>query len=341
MRYLYFVIAIFFVSKTYAQIGGKSEFKSLDLPSSPVATALGGTAMVSTKGDINTALENPSLLDSSINKNIAFNNSFYIAGSNYGLFGYGFSTKKAGNFLGSIHYISFGNLTGTDIYGNSTGNFRAGDYTLSMGYGRNAGRFYYGANLKFIYSHIESYHAIGLGADIAATYYNQDKDFTLSFIAKNIGYQLVGYTKQNRSMLPLNLSLGISKKFDGIPVKIGVIAHNLQSPILSYQFEDFGNQDFFNLDNSNKDIPFLDKMFRHLVFNTEVYIAKVFTIRLGYNHLQRKDAGLATKRGLSGISAGAGFKIKQFSIDYGFSSYHVSAASNHLGLVVNLKQFGM
>lgn len=341
MRFIYFILILFLYFNGFSQVGGKTEFKSLDLPLSPVATGLGGAAMVSSESNMNRALENPSMIDSNINNKLSFNNAFYIAGSNYGSFGYGFSTPKTGNFLASLHYITFGSFTGTDINGNILGNFRAGDYTLSMGYGRNKGKFYYGANLKFIYSHIETYHAMGLGVDLAATYFNPDKSFMLSLLVKNLGYQLVGYVNNNRSMLPLNLSLGLSKKFEGLPVRVGVIAHNLQSPKISYAVDEFGNQDFFSFDNSNNDIAFLDKMFRHLIFNTEVYIAKVFTLRLGYNHLQRKEAGLSTKRGFAGISVGAGFKIKQFSIDYGFSNYHVSASSNHLGMIIDLNQFGM
>lgn len=341
MRTLLFALFLLWYSAGFTQVGGKTVFRSLGLPSTPVATGLGGVAMVSSEENMNMAFENPSMIDSNINNRLSFNNAFFLAGSNYGSFGYGFSTRRAGNFLASVNYITFGNFTGTDINGNILGNFRAGDFTISMGYGRNKGKFHYGANLKIIYSHIETYHAMGIGADIALTYYNKEKDFILTLMGKNLGYQLIGYVNNNRSLLPVNITMGLSKKFEGLPIRVGVIAHNLQSPKVSYAVDSQGNQDFFNFDNSGGDMAFLDKMFRHLIFNTEVYIAKVFTLRLGYNHLQRKEAGLSTKRGFAGISVGAGFKIKQFSIDYGFSNYHVSASSNHLGMIIDLNQFGL
>ncbi len=322
-----------------AQIGGNSTLASLQLTTSPIATSLGGSAFSLTNGDIGIAVENPALIDSTIDRQLAFNNAFYIASSNYGAFMYGHTFKRAGSFTGALKYISFGKFDGRDVSGVSTGEFRAGDYTFSVGYGNNFKSFRYGVNAKLFYSHLEEYHSLGFAFDASIAYHNPEKNLILSILGANIGAQLKAYNGNNREKIPMNISIGFSKRFKNLPFRLNIIAHNLQEPILSYEFEN-EEEDAFGFDNGNTEATVLDKVFRHLIFGGEIFIAKVLIVRAGYNHLRRKDAGLESKKGLAGISLGAGIHIKQFKIDYGFAKYHQAANNHHVGITVNLNEFG-
>jgi len=42
---------------------------------------------------------------------------------------------------------------------------------------------------------------------------------------------------------------------------------------------------------------------------------------------------------LAGFSFGAGFKIKQFRIDYGHQVYHIAGGVNHIGISTSFQEF--
>ena len=71
-------------SNLSAQIGGSEIFEFLELPGSARVTALAGSAIAVLDDDINLSLGNPALINASMDKQIAFNHSFHLAGSNHG-----------------------------------------------------------------------------------------------------------------------------------------------------------------------------------------------------------------------------------------------------------------
>jgi len=334
------ILIIAVITPVQAQLGGTSTFKALALPSTPRITALGGNAIGVYNGDINTSIDNPALIQESIHRQLSFSNNFYFAGIQYGDLAYAHHFERAGNFAFSMKYISYGKMDGRDVSGNFTGNFRAGDYVMTTGYGGvYKENWLYGANVKLIYSHLESYHSFEIAIDLAGAWHNEEKQFTFTAILKNAGLQLVSYTGDEREPLPLDLSIGLSKRFKNIPVRLSVVVHNLQKPNLAY--EDPNAQGSVNIfgESESTDIGVVDKIFRHFVFGTEIDIAKPLSVRFGYNHQRRQETSLPSKKGLAGISVGAGIHIKQFTIDYSYAKYHAVANINHLGITVKLSDF--
>lgn len=338
-KLIYSLLFILAFQTAYAQIGGTSTYRALSLHSSPRVSAIGGSGIGLYDEDINLAIDNPAFIQPGIHKQLAFSNNFYFANINHGALAYAHNWENIGTFAASVKYVAYGKMEGRDVAGNFTSNFRAGDYVFQLGYGSSyKEKFLYGANLKLIYSHLESYNSVGIAVDLSGAYYNEKKQFTFSAILRNVGLQLSTYDG-DREKLPIEFTIGLSKRFEKIPVRIHIAVHNLQKPDISYQNPDLANEtDIFGQTTTN-DITVIDKIFRHFIFGAEIYIAKPFSLRFGYNHLERRSLANPGKKGLSGITMGAGIHIKQFSFDYGFSKPHSAANLHHVGLRVNLSEF--
>ncbi|MBX7226926.1 MAG: type IX secretion system protein PorQ [Chitinophagales bacterium] len=339
------IIGIFFVFLYYsisvAQVGGNAVFESLTLPATPRSASLGGTAIAVQTYDIGMGIDNPALIDSTVDKNIHFNTTFYPAGINFGALAYGFHTKKAGNFVAALRYVSYGKFDGYDASGTPTGTFKGGDYAFQVGTGRSYKKLIYGIDAKLLFSHLETYNAIALATDVSVGFHNETKKTTATLMVKNLGIQLKSYTSDQREKLPWDISLGFSKGLKKIPFTFNIVAHHLQKWDLTY--DDPNQQEETNIfgEPIKKKSGFVDNLFRHFVFGTEIDIKKVVALRIGYNHLQRKELQFDAKKGLGGLSAGLGLHIKQFNIDYAYARYGIVASANHLGITVNLHQFGL
>ena len=211
---------------------------------------------------------------------------------------------------------------------------------MTAGYGGTyKENWLFGANVKLIYSHLETYQSVGIAVDLAGAYNNAEKQFTVTAILKNAGLQIVSYTGDEREPLPLEVSVGLSKRFKNIPLRLNIVVHNLQKPDITYEDPDAsGSTNIFGEEESNE-IGIMDKIFRHFIFGAEIDIAKPLSIRFGYNHQIRQDTSLPSKKGLAGVSVGAGIHIKQFTIDYSYAKYHAVANINHLGITVSLNEF--
>jgi hypothetical protein len=102
----------------------------------------------------------------------------------------------------------------------SYGTFTAGEYAFNLGWGRQLDSlFSIGANLKNIYSHLDTYHSYGIAVDVAGTYSSAKSQFTATLMALNIGRQLKYYIDGNNEPLPFEVQLGLSKKLAHTPFR--------------------------------------------------------------------------------------------------------------------------
>jgi len=325
----------------HAQLAGSSTYSFLNLPVSARATAMGGALYGAEKGDAALAVSNPALLGEEVHKHVAFNTGFYLAGTNFGTAVYThYSEKIKTGFSGSVSYTTYGKFDGRDAAGNPTGDFKAGDVTLAGGFGRQWKKFSYGAQLKLIFSSIEQYNSFGIGADLSAGYYNPDKYLAVSMILRNVGAQLSTYVAgADREKLPVDLSFGVSKRFEKLPVRLSFIAHNLQRWDLTQPATGNDNQ-LIGGNSGPQERGFIDKLFAHIIIGAEVEAGKPVRLRLGYNHLTRLSLSTGEKKGLVGLSAGAGIVIQQFRVDYAFAKYHAAGNLNQIGISINLNEWG-
>jgi len=312
------VLPVFVVGAARAQDADNTSarahvFEFLNVVTNPRAAAL-GNAFTSMKNDPNAFFSNPATL-STLGQNdslpivraLGFGFTKYILDINEGFISYDQRMGDSGNgsFGAGVQYIDYGTFQGYDTKGLATGDFGAREFALSVGYSNIAPHnVHYGVSVKFISSSLVSgssvanYSASGIAADAGLFYDLESALMTFGLSALNIGTQLKTYAGVQEA-LPFNLSLGISKKLERLPLTVHLAFHNLTR------------------DREGRDLFFALNDFS---FGGEFTLGKALRLRIGYENQKRRDLKLPTGSGLAGFSLGAGVVVKQYQFDYSFNS---------------------
>lgn len=342
--YLLIIPGILLTTGASAQSGGDGVYEFLNMPNSARIAAMGGNFLAIDDDDITISLANPSLITEQMSTNLGLSFVNYYAGINYGFAQYGQNFKNVGMFVGTMQYINYGTFTEADAAGNKYGEFSAGEYALNIGWGRwLAPRWSIGANLKFIYSSLETYNSFGMAVDIAGTYSNREQKFTASLIARNIGYQVVAYRSGNHEPVPFELQAGVSKGLKHLPLTFSALFTHLERWDLSYDDPNnpSGTDPITGEPIGRSGIEeFADNFMRHLVLGAELKIARVLSLRAGYNYGRRQEMKVPTKLSTIGFSWGFGIRISKFHISYSRAAYHLVGSPNYFTLTFNLSDFG-
>jgi len=334
-----FIINILIFNPTKAQIGGDNVYEFLNLTSSARVAALGGNFLAVKDNDIATALNNPSLITNQMHNQMALSFVDFYSDINYGFASYGRTFKEIGSFVGTMQYINYGTFLEADASGQTYGNFTAGEYAMTVGWGRSLDSvFSIGANFKAIYSSLHSYNSFGIAVDVAGSYYNEAMDLTISLVARNIGMQLSAYNGGDREPLPFELQLGLSKKLQHLPFRYFIMINHLEKWDLTYNDPLEEEKDPITGEVKEKSgiSSFGDKLMRHFVIGGELTPIKSLSIRLGYNYQRRQELKVADNASTVGFSWGIGLKLKAFSINYSRSTYHLNGSPNYITITADL-----
>ena len=332
------VLAAFYSAQ--AQIGGNQGFAFLNLDPTARIASMGGNTIAVNDKDLSLAYLNPSLLRPEMHHNAMLGYGNYLADINHGFFSYARHYDSIGTFSASAMYINYGHFDETDETGAIIGSFGANDYNFQLGYGNAFKKFTYGANVKFMYSQYERYIATGAALDLAGAWHEPEKKITATVLFKNMGYNLIPY-RTVRVAVPFEIQAGISKKLEHNPLRISVIAHNLQKWDLSYVNTNRRNKEI-DLETGEEKLPksgFGDKLMRHLIIGGELIFSDNFQLRFGYNHQRRKELSPENRRLVTGFSWGVGLGVKKFYFSYGSSSYFPGIAANYFSVSKNLNDF--
>ncbi len=339
IKICFFLLA--FTNLAFAQIGGMGTYRFLYVSPNARIAALGGNAISTPDADVNLVSQNPSLLNKNNNNQIGLNFVNYFADISAGEANYArhFDSLKT-TFAAGIQYINYGKFNKTAADGQDLGTFSAGEYNLHFSAARAYKQYSYGATLKVINSNLEAYNSFGVAIDVAGNWTSPDKLLLLSAVVSNFGTQLKTYTEGNYEKIPYNVQLGFSKKFEHNPFRIGVIAHNLQSPgKLLYQIE---NRQLISLETGEpvqEDFTILQKTMSHLIFNTELIFGKTLNVRFGYNPMRQRELALNNIRGFNGFSWGFGIKINRFQVAYGLGGYMPGKNTNTFSIITRIDDF--
>jgi hypothetical protein len=343
-QFYIFLLIIIFYTEGATQLGGKDAFEFLNLPASARVTALGGHLISVQDEDVTLALANPASLNNKMHNRISFSHNFHFADIQNGYVSYARSLDKLKmNAHFGIQYINYGDFTYADVLGNQDGTFTARETAFVLGASKKiAERITAGANIKGVFSNLESYSSTGILLDLGLNYAKDSSGFVLTFLVKNIGAELTTYNG-TRFGTPLDVQIGISKRLKYLPFRISVIAHQLHKANVRYDDPDNEVQtDIFGEEvKENKFAESVDNIFRHVIINGEFLLGKNENLRLrtGYNHLRRKELSLSTFRSLAGFSLGFGIKINAFKLDYGVAYHHIAGATNHISISTDLGKF--
>ena len=291
-------------SQTLAQ----STYEFLRLDMSPRAAALGG-GYVANASDPNVLFYNPAGIKTIEHIPISFSFVKHLMDINSASLASTFEIDGIGKFGAAIQYVNYGNFTEANQFGDRTGEFGAGDLALILGYANSISEnFYYGANLKFIYSNIDDVSSTGLAVDLGLQYLLLDDGWNFGFSVLNLGSQLTAYynTKED---LPLDVQLGLSKKLAHVPIQF-----------------------FFSFNKLNA----AENRFDYFNAGLEFTLGKAIELRFGYNNKERKDLKIGSTAGLAGYSFGLGVNISSYKFDYAFSSMGSIGALHRIGIAATL-----
>lgn len=341
MRSLLIILVLLCSPGLNAQtLGGSSVFNFLRLPNTPQLSALGGINTSYISNDVGLAFNNPALLKPSMHTqlNTVFN-GFYDGITAYHLsMGY-HNTKLNTNFLWGLHYLDYGNIPETDAAGNLYGNFRPTDWVIQVAASRSyMEKWNYGAAVKFISSNYGPYRSNGIAVDVGLLYHDTAAFFSASLLAKNMGTQLKKYDGTGPDDLPFDLQIGLSKRLENSPFGFSLTAHHLHQFDIQYNDADFNNASGYP-DAGDKKFSF-DKLFRHVVLATNIYLGDKVEIAAGYNYLKRKELSIGSSgNGLTGFSLGVSLLLSKLQVRYARSHYQNNTAYNQFGLNMTLNQY--
>ena len=342
MKRLLLISFICFQLKGFTQNGGTHAWQFLDLDFNARSLSLGGDFTPIKDNDINVAVSNPAAITADMDNNMSLNHFIYPSGINYGQLAYAKNFENIGTFTGHLRYVSYGKFIRTDAAGIEQGTFTAGDYALGIGYAKTLNKYFsIGGNFNTIFSHYETYSAFGLSADVAALFYDDASNITISLLARNVGYQFKGFTAKNHEPLPTEVVAGISYKFHHAPFRLSLVGTDLMQWDLTYNDPKLVPT-IDQLTGDTIPVPrasFVQKLAYHTNFGLEILPTDNFFIRVGFNYQRRNALGVVDRMGLSGFSFGVGLKIKKFAFNYGIAFYNASGASNVFSITTNLNEW--
>lgn len=329
----------------FGQSGGLNTLDFLQLVQPARISAIGGANLSVFDGDANMTGFNPGLLNGQMHDKVALNFVDYFAGINYGNVSYTYGIDTVVDRVAQVNLMNanYGTMQYADATGQLTGgSFTANDAVLNLSYAQQLSKqIRGGVTMKFIYSAIESYQAFGVACDLGASYYNEEKEFSMGFSVLNIGPNISYSDNGAREPLPTQVLFGISKKLKYAPFRLSVTFENLQKWDLTVQNPNLTPQ---TDPLTGELIPvkqpgFLDKAMRHVVIGGEILLTKNFHIRTGFNYRRMRELSLAARPGLVGMSLGLGFRINRFHLSYARSSYHRAGGTNSISILTRIGDF--
>lgn len=292
----------------------RTGYNFLRLPVSAHVAALGGDNISIIEDDESMIFNNPALLSSVSDKTINLNYMNYMSGANTASASFNRIIKERASVAASAQFVDYGKMKETDENNIQTGEFSAKDISI-------AGYFSYmltdrlagGITAKFITSYIGDYNSIAMGVDLGLNYYDPEKEWSVSLVAKNLGGQMKAYDDQYDRM-PIDIQLGASKRFAHMPFRISATLVDLNH--LDYKF------------------------INHLVAGVDIIISPTIWVGAGYNFRRANEMKITETDGESshgaGLSFGAGINLERFKLNLAYGKYHVSSSSILINLAYSL-----
>ncbi len=327
----------------FAQTGGRSIYNFLDFSYSTRLTALGNN-LISVYDDDPTLLSlNPSFIGERHSNSLALNFTNYFGQTNYASALYTYTFPKVGSFAAELRYVGYGTFQGMDELGTETGTFSANDVALTLGWGRELSpNFSIGANLKLVYCGYESYHSFGFAADVAGSYFNPDKQLSLTLLAKNLGTEIKPFVAGNHQWAPFDLQLALSQRLKHVPIRYHISLHHLYRWNMNY----YGSSNPFlqtdaitgQLIYPSKVSQFFDNFFRHIVFGLEIEPSKYFSLQLAYNHNIHQEMKVVARGTVAGLSYGFMVNVKGIRVGFARQHHAPGATPNCFNLALNFNE---
>lgn len=304
-----FLMMLFAVAASAQE--SQTGYNFLRIPVSAHAAALGGENITIIEDDPSLMFSNPALLASVSDKSINLNFMTYMAGATTASASFNRIIKEKASVAVMAQYMDYGKMKEVDENNVQQGEFSAKDIAISgvLSYILND-RLVGGITAKFITSYIGDYSSMAVGIDLGLNYYDPDRDWSVSLVAKNLGGQIKAYNEEYEKM-PFDLQAGVSKKFASLPFRVSATLVGLTD-------WDYG-------------------LINHLVIGADVILSQQIYLAAGYNFRRADQMTISSGADEeschgAGWSFGAGLQLDRLKLQLGYGKYHVSSSS----LLVNV-----
>jgi len=290
-------------------------YNFLRLPVSAHAAALGGDNITLIEDDETFIFNNPALLASVSDKTVNLNYMNYMSGVNTASASFNRIVKEKASWAVSAQYVDYGKMKETDENNNQLGEFSAKDLSFAGYFSYILGKnFVGGISAKFVTSYIGDYNSIAMAVDLGINYYDPEREWSVSCVAKNLGGQLKAYNEEFEK-LPIDLQVGVSKRFEHTPFRVSATLVNLN-----------------HWDSGLKN---------HAVIGADLLLSESLWLGAGYNFRRADEMKITnaeeeeSSHG-AGWSFGGGINLERFQLNVAYGKYHVSSSSLLLNLAYRL-----
>ncbi|MDH5475133.1 MAG: type IX secretion system protein PorQ [Cyclobacteriaceae bacterium] len=330
LRFSLYIITLFIVVQSQAQIGGEKSYEFLNIPHTAILTGLGGVNTSSADKDVNLLFSNPALVGQSLDGEMGFNYLAYFSGIQLSSFAYAHHFKEKGTLSGGFQYLSLGEIDAYDPSGVLIGSVKSGEMNATLTFSHQINHFRMGGGIKWVSSNIAENRSNAVMFDIGGVFIHPEKDLKVGLVIKNAGFVVSEYSETSTTKLPFDVQLGVSYKPEHMPFRFTITGYNLtKKQVLNYQAGD----------NSSDPPNGFDKVLSRVVIGTEVVFSENVNLRIGYNHLVREHLRLEQTGGGAGISFGLMIKIKKIEFSYSHGGYHVGGGTNNFTIATNINRF--
>lgn len=301
-----------------------SVFNFLGLPTSAHATALGGKNISIIEDDASLIFHNPALLASFSQNSMNLNFMTYLRGSKTGSASFVTTQGERGTWGVATQFVGYGAMKETLETGEVLGDVKALDMAISGMYTYNlSDRWAGGATGKILYSKYAEYASFGMAVDLGLNYYDEEKDFSFSAVAANLGGQIKAFG-DDHERLPFDLLLGFTKSMGHAPFRFSVTMNDLTRWSSKY---------YYHVSKKPKGGSIL---MNHFTVGLDILPVDQFYVSFGYNFRRAYEMKAAGSSRAAGITLGAGINIKKFKLGLAYAKYHVSSPTLAVSVSYNL-----
>lgn len=291
-----------------AQPGNSSVFRFLETTPNAAAAALGGNHVGMFGADASLFYLNPAYLTPESSKSVSASFVNYLSDIRIGFANGAYHIDDIGTLGVGIRYTGYGDLEELDANGESMGNFRANDISLTTSLSTQLSpKLTAAGGVDLIHSSYHIYSSSAVAAMAGLYYQDPESMFSAGLSFRNLGGQLT-YFNETDEDLPFDISFGISKKPEKFPF------------LLTLTLRQLNNRDM-KVVGETEDPSFFSNLARHALLGGEASFSENVKLRLGYDHFMHEQLKSDAAIDLSGVSIGIGLNIKGIVIDMSRSSY--------------------
>lgn len=302
--------------------------------------ALGGFTVSQRDDEVLSVYGNPAVLNGKMRKSAAFTVNPSLGNLMQYNAAYADSSRLTGNWYAGIQYLDYGRMTERDAAGVRLGEFGASQYAFSLGSSQKKGNFILGAALRFAGFQIRDETSLALMADMGVFFRHPRRSTTFGFSVRNLGGVIRRFQSSGSRMpVPFNIQAGLSYKLEHMPLRVTATAFYLQKPDIQYVDPNApGTLDPNGvLVKEKKKIS--EQIARHLSLGGEFLFHRNFHVRVGYNHLRRKELRPESGAGLTGFSLGCMVNTRPVQFSYTYGGWQPAGGNHFITLVCRFSEF--